>query len=96
MFRRQIKSLSDILAQALHKDGLETPLNQLRAVEAWDQVAGTIASKYTKNKFIKNQTLFVQIINPALRQDLSMQKTELVKKINDAVGFQVIYDIKLY
>ena len=39
--------------------------------------------------------LCVHIENPALRSEISMMKTELITKLNNAVGSQVIRDIRL-
>ncbi|MDO4160436.1 MAG: DUF721 domain-containing protein [Prevotellaceae bacterium] len=96
MFRRDIKSLAEILQQCLRQDGLETPLLQKRLIESWDKVAGYGISKYTGDKFIKNQTLFVKINNPSLRADLTMIHSRLVKSLNAEVGSNVIVDIKFY
>jgi predicted nucleic acid-binding Zn ribbon protein len=70
------------------------PLLQKRLVEAWPEVAGPVVQRYTLNTYIYNQTLYVRLSNPALRSDLSMQRQELTKKLNDAVGEQVITDIR--
>lgn len=96
MFRRDVQSLADIIARCLRADGLETPLKQRRVVDAWGRVVGTAVEKYTGEKFIRNQTLFVKITNPALRADLSMMRERLVKNLNAEVGAQVITDIKLF
>ncbi len=80
----------------MRKEGLETPLLQRRVIDAWEETAGGLAGQYTQEKFIKNQTLFVKINNPALRADLSMQKTRLVSMLNSKVGAFVISDIKVY
>ena len=53
-------------------------------------------ARYTGEKFIKNQTLFVKIQSPALRQDLTMMRSQLVKRINEAVGNMVIADVRIY
>lgn len=94
MFRQKVETLRDILLRNLREQGLETPLMQKRLVEAWPQVAGPVIARYTLNTYIYNQTLFVRLSNPALRSDLSMMRSELVKKLNDAVGEQVITDIR--
>ena len=86
MFRREVKSINDLLNMYLRHEGLETPLLQKRAIDAWDNLMGEMITRYTGEKFIKNQTLYVKIINPALRQDLSMMKTRIVQRINQAVG----------
>lgn len=96
MFRREVKSINDLLNMYLRHEGLETPLLQKRAIDAWDNLMGEMITRYTGEKFIKNQTLYVKIINPALRQDLSMMKTRIVQRINKAVGSQVITDVKVY
>ena len=96
MFRRDVKSINDLLNMYLRHEGLETPLLQKRAIDAWDNLMGDMITRYTGEKFIMTQTLYVKIINPALRQDLSMMKTRIVQRINQAVGSQVITDVKVY
>lgn len=96
MFKRDVQSLADIVAQCLRHDGLETPLQQRRLIDSWGKVAGRAIEKYTGEKFIRNQTLFVKILNPALRADLSMMRERLVKNLNVEAGAQVITDIKFY
>ncbi len=96
MFKRDVKPLGDVLQQFLRNEGLETPLLQKRIVEAWDEVVGEKIAGYTANKFIKNQVLFVKITNPALRQDLSMMRSQLVSRLNRSVGTSVISDLRIY
>lgn len=96
MFRRQVKPLGEILQKLLRQEGLETPLLQKRLLDSWDNVVGTTISSYTEDKFIKGQTLFVKITNPALRSDLSMMKKKLVERLNNSIGTMLIVDISLY
>jgi predicted nucleic acid-binding Zn ribbon protein len=94
MFKRDVKQIKDLLLQVLRDQGLETPLLQKRLVEAWPEVAGPMVASYTLNTYIYNQTLYVRLSNPSLRADLSMRRSELTKKLNDAVGEQVITDVR--
>ena len=94
MFKRDVKSLGDVIAQCLRHDGLETPLLERRLVESWGKVAGRVVEKFTGEKFVRNQTLFVKILNPALRADLSMMRERFVNNLNVEVGAKVITDIK--
>ncbi|MBF1572449.1 MAG: DUF721 domain-containing protein [Prevotella sp.] len=96
MFKRDVKPLSDLLQTFLRNEGLEIPLKQKRLLAAWDTVAGRVVARYTGEKFIKNQTLFVKMLNPALRQDLSMMRQRLVQQLNEAVGGYIISDIHFY
>ncbi len=80
----------------LRRDGLETPLLQKRLIDSWEKVAGNIIARYTGERFIRNQTLFIKVTNPALRADLSMQRSKYVRLLNAEVGSMVIADIKFY
>ena len=96
MFRREVKPLGEILMKLLRDEGLEIPLQQKRLIDAWETVAGPMVARYTTEKFIKNQTLLVKITNPALRHDLTMMRTQLVRRLNEQVGALIITDIKVY
>ncbi len=96
MFRKEVKPISELLSQYLRRQGMETPLLQRRVVDTWDTLLGPTIARYTSEKFIKNQVLFVKIINPALRQDLNMMRSQLVKRLNDAVGAQIITEVRIY
>ena len=94
MFRRDVQIIKDLILRNLRQQGLETPLLQKRLVEAWPVVAGEAIARYTLNTYILNQTLYVKLSAPALRADLSMRRSEYVKRLNEHVGSQVIADIK--
>lgn len=96
MFRRSVQDIGSILNLFLRQKGLETPLLQKRLMDSWGTVAGKGVERYTGEKFIKNQTLFVKITNPALRSDLSMMRTQLVKRLNDSIGTMLITEIRIF
>ena len=95
MFRKNVQTLDEVLMKMLRAQGLETPLLQKRLIDAWDTVAGPTVARYTTQKYIKNQTLYVRIANPALRQDLSMMHSQLLQRLNSHVGSMVIADIRI-
>ena len=74
--------------------GLETPLLQKRVMDAWPLIAGPAVERYTRETYIRNQTMYVQLTNPALRADLSMRRQEFVRLLNNHVGSNVIIDIR--
>lgn len=96
MFKKRVQTIDEILQRFLRDEGLETPLLQKRLIDSWETVGGDTVAQYTTEKFIKNQTLFVKITNPALRQDLGMMRSQLVKRLNETVSSLIITDIRLY
>ena len=96
MFRLKTEHISDLLNKFLRAEGLETPMLQQHILASWSSVVGETVAKYTEKKYIKNQTLYVKIGNPALRNNLNMMKTDLLNQINAFAGSRVIYDIRFY
>ena len=94
MFKRDVKGIGELVMKNLREQGLETPLLQRRLVDSWPTVAGAAIARYTRDVRIQNQTLYVSLTVPALRADLSMRRTELVRKLNNYVGSQVIADVR--
>ena len=94
MFKRNSVPIKEVLLKALRSQGLETPLLQKRLIDAWPEVMGEAIASYTASLNIRNQTLFVHLTNPALRMELSMQRQDIVRRLNEHVGNQVIADIR--
>lgn len=94
MFKKKVLPLAEILNDFMKQHALDTPLKQRRIIDSWNEIAGPVAARYTTEKYIKNQTLFVKILNPALKADLLMRRTELQNQLNAKVGSFIISEIK--
>lgn len=93
MKRGNTEHIADVIMRMLRQEGLETPLNEFRIVDAWNDVVGPVIARYTRNVFIKNQTLYVQVASSVIRQELLMSRELLMRHLNNRVGAQVIYNI---
>lgn len=93
MRRTNSEAVGDLIRQYLRQQGLESPLNEYRLIAGWEHVMGPIISRYTKEVIIRNQTLYVQLTSPVIRQELHMQRRELTARLNAYAGAQVIVDI---
>ncbi len=96
MKRQEAKGLKELIHEYLRQEGLETPLNEHRAVQAWPEVAGPAIAKMTPKVELRNSSLYVKVKRPALRQDLTMHRTLLAQRINEKVGAQVVEQIVFY
>lgn len=93
MERRKAEELGSVIMRYLRLQGLEAPLNEYRLIEAWPTVAGSAVAAYTDSLRIYNQKLYVKLKSPALRANLMMERSRLVRSLNEAVGASVIVDI---
>lgn len=96
MERKKSELLSEVLLRYLRESGLESPLNQYRLLQAWTDVVGEGVAAQTQSLTIRNQTLVVRVVSPALRANLMMRRRQLVQRLNQAVRAEVIVDISFY
>lgn len=96
MIRKKEQKLESLIQQFMRQQGLETPLNEYRAVQAWPDIVGSAIARYTGQIFIRNSILYVQIRSAALRENLTHQRTLLAQRVNSQVGAQVIQEIRFY
>ncbi len=93
MRRQQAEQLGAVLNQFMREEGLETPYNEWRLVEAWPEVMGQAIARYTLSAEIRNRTLFVRLSSSIVRQELMIGRKSLVQRLNNYVGAQVIDNI---
>lgn len=93
MRRNDAEQIGEMIRKFFRQNGLESPLNEYRLVQAWKDMVGPVISKYTSNLYIKNQILYVHLTSSVLRQELMMGRDILVRNLNERVGAQVIVNI---
>ncbi len=91
MKRQKSEDITSLLQSYLRAEGLETPLNEYRAVSAWNDVSK--AGRYTDKVEFRNQSLCVHLRSAAVKQELLMRRQELIRQINEKVGATIVYDI---
>ena len=90
-FRAQ--PIHDVLLAFLRQAGLETPLLEYRVTQAWTEVMGETICRYTRQVFVRDGKLQVQLTSAPLRQNLMMEHKRIAQKLNDHVGSFVIRDV---
>lgn len=94
MKRVNPKPITDLLRSFMREEGLETPLLQHRLTTiAWPAIVGEFIAAHTEKLTIYNQTLYVQLNSAAARNEIVLQRTELVNKLNKYVDSYIISNI---
>ncbi len=93
MKKNNAEPIGNLIQQYLRQESLEAPLNEQRLINSWKKVLGPVVSSYTRNLYIKNQILYVQLSSAPLRQELMMGRELLIRNLNARVGAQVITNI---
>ena len=87
--------LTDALIAYLRESGLEKPVREVQVEEAWPKVMGDMVTKMTRSVEMKDGMLIVRVNSAALKAQLFENRFELVRKLNEAVGAEVIKDCRI-
>jgi predicted nucleic acid-binding Zn ribbon protein len=79
----------------LRESGLEKTVLETRVTALWPQVMGATVARLTRSVEVADGVLIVRISSAALKAQLFDCRFELVKKINEAVGGEVIHDCRI-
>ena len=95
MRKSQIQSISEIISALMKNNGHEEKLAEVRIIRSWEEVLGKTVSRYTKNLYIKDRTLFVSMSSSIVRNEIMFMRDELIKRLNENAGKKVIDKIVL-
>ena len=87
------KSIGEIMSQYLNASRLDDVANAHRLEAFWGEIVGDYINKQTTNRFVKDRKLYVAISSAPLRNELMLNRSALVKRLNDITGANVIDDI---
>ena len=90
-----MRELKNVLEALLKDMGLDRPVLQNRSLLVWSDVVGEAVADNTTPEEVKHGILRVKVSTPVWRNEIALQKKEILKKLNEALGKKVIKDIKL-
>ncbi|MGM9846829.1 MAG: DUF721 domain-containing protein [Muribaculaceae bacterium] len=96
MKRVEPELIGKILEKAFQEcDDNDNFLRQ-RAAFYWIEVVGPGVNRYTLKRYVQGDTLHVYLTSASLKNELSFQRSAIVKRLNELVGKDVIKDIILH
>lgn len=87
------QTLKEVIQSLLETYRLNKGMQESRVITSWDKIAGNFVAKNTEKLYIRNNTLFIRLNSPALKNELAFEKTRLIQAINKSVDQEVITDI---
>jgi len=89
------QSIGIVIKKLLKDQKLEGRLKELDILELSEELLGKNLMKYINDLSVKNGTLIIKVRSAAVRNELSYQKSEIIKKINKQVGNKILQEIIL-
>lgn len=93
MRRSNTQSLSEIIKEYVKVTHIERKLKEVDVVESWENLLGKTIAHYTRNIYIVNRVLYVEISSSVVKNELFMMREEIKRKINEKEGEEIIRTI---
>lgn len=87
--------ITEAIVGFLRESGLEQQVLEVQMEEIWPSVMGETVAKLTRSVEVKNGMLYVKVNSAALKTQLFENRFELVRKLNEAVGAEIIKDCRI-
>jgi predicted nucleic acid-binding Zn ribbon protein len=95
MERKEVRKMDSLLRQFVKANKLEKGLAEYRLIKSWKDLLGITVAKKTKSLHIHKRKLYVTLHSSVVRNELEMIKDNLIPKLNEAAGLDVIDDVVL-
>ena len=86
--------LGTILQQAIEASRIDVDLDAYRLWQHWKDVVGPAIAENTSPEAIKGKLLLVHVSSAPWMQQLQFLKPELIEKLNETIGKEVVGDIR--
>ena len=89
-----MKHVKKAIEEVIDNAGIRSALNQETAIALWGEVVGKKVSVVTKADRVESGTMIVRVESSVWRQELHMQKEEIINKLNKKIGTRAIREIR--
>tara|TARA_Y100000590_G_scaffold465099_1_gene636377 strand:+ start:45432 stop:45707 length:276 start_codon:yes stop_codon:yes gene_type:complete len=90
-----VQKLSTALKKALKTSGIDRAVRQSEALLIWESVVGEAVAKNCSAEEINHKTIIVKASTPVWRNELSLKKMEIIKKLNKKLGEELLKDMQV-
>jgi predicted nucleic acid-binding Zn ribbon protein len=86
-------SLGDALKYFLKNSKLKGYMQAMQIEDVWEEIMGKTIAKYTEKIQIQGKTLYISTSMAPLKQELLYQKENIIKRVNEKLGEDVINNV---
>lgn len=72
---------------------LADKLAETRLMDSWNKVLGASVSRFTDNLYIRKRVLYVKLTSSVLKSELMLCREQMIGKLNNHAGRNVIDNI---
>ena len=85
--------LGDVVDKLMKAYRLDGKLKEIDVLSKWEEMMGRAVFLRTKNLYIKNKVLYLELDSSVMREELQHGKTVIIPRVNDTAGSEIITDV---
>lgn len=85
-----LEPLSELLAPTLKRMGIQGAVRDVQIGDVFSEVVGSALSPHCRALRVEHGALVVACVNPALAQQLHLEKTRILSEVNLRLGGDVV------
>jgi predicted nucleic acid-binding Zn ribbon protein len=93
MFNESATPLGSLLKKIAATSGLDKKLMEVSVLDYWEEVVGAQGAKACAIQKLEHGIITVHASAPVWRTELQMRKAEVLQRLNERVGTEVVRDI---
>lgn len=93
MGRNNDKTIKEAINDLLDSYRLRKKFDETALIAAWPEMMGTAIANRTKQLYISDRKLFLRIESSVIKNELLMMQSQIIKRLNEKAGQEVIASI---
>lgn len=93
MRRTNDKPIKEAIEQMLQVYKLKRKFDETSLVAAWPEMMGAAVANRTRQLYIREKKLFIRVESSVLKNELVMIRSQILEKMNERAGSQVLEEI---
>jgi len=89
----EAKPLGDLVEKLMKAYQLDERLAEIEVLNQWETLMGKGVSLRTKNLFIRDKVLILEMDSSVARDEIFYMKNIIIQRVNDAAGKEIIEDV---
>jgi predicted nucleic acid-binding Zn ribbon protein len=89
------KSIKEAMDQLFQVYKLQQKFDETALIAAWPEMMGVAIANRTKELYIRQKKLFVRVESSVIKNELMMMRSQIIEKMNEQAGGEVIVEIVL-
>jgi hypothetical protein len=92
--KKDITRVGKIIDELDGQLNIRSRKKEYEALRQWPDIVGTEVAEHTKPLYIAEKFLYIKCDGSVWSQEISFRKNEIIRKINDFLGFVAVMDIR--